>query len=237
MPRRQVFVETRLRAGLAAVWEATQDAAAHSRWDLRFGRIEDVTPQSGDRARVFRYAIGRGRWSIAGTGTSVGERRRPDGTVTSALRFASPDRLSLIRRGSGWWRYVPDAGGTRFLTGYDYEPGWGRLGAVVDRLVFRRLIGWATAWSFDRLRLWLDDGVPPERALRRGVLDAGARVAAVGLAVRLVRRRPVLAGLLGAAAFLPPAPGAPRAGRCLRRPVDALGRTAPSTLATLPEPA
>ncbi|MFN0090888.1 MAG: hypothetical protein ACKVWR_11560 [Acidimicrobiales bacterium] len=41
----------------------------------------------------------------------------------------------------------------RFLTRYDYRPRWGRLGGLVDRWLFRPVFGWATAWSFDRLRL------------------------------------------------------------------------------------
>jgi hypothetical protein len=47
----------------------------------------------------------------------------------------------------------------RFSTGYDYTPGWGLL---LDRLVMRRVIGWMTAWSFDRLRIWAENGVEPE---------------------------------------------------------------------------
>jgi hypothetical protein len=46
-----------------------------------------------------------------------------------------------------------------FITGYDYAPNWG----VLDRLGVRRLVGWMTAWSFDRLRMWAETGVEPER--------------------------------------------------------------------------
>src|SRR4051812_21246585 len=171
-----IYVEARVRADLNRLWAATQDAAAHTRWDLRFTEIIDVAGRTPDSPREFRYVLRLPGRAIAGTGTSVGERRRPDGTCTSALRFRSSDPLSLIRHGSGWWRYVPTEDGTRFLTGYDYVPGWGRLGEVVDRVVFRRLVGWATAWSFDRLRLWVDEGVAPETALRLAILDAGVRV-------------------------------------------------------------
>lgn len=230
----QIYVETRVRSGLDRLWQSTQDADAHTRWDLRFTSITDVAPQQADAPRSFRYALHLPGRTVAGTGTSVGERRRPDGTCTSALRFASPDPLSLIRRGDGWWRYVPTDDGTRFLTGYDYEPGWGRLGRAVDRLVFRRLLGWATAWSFDRLRLWVDHGVAPELALRRALLDAGLRAGAVIAAVRGRRSVP---GVLPALLLLaPPLPGAPRASRCLRRPPDRVGRSAPDSLRTLVEP-
>jgi hypothetical protein len=43
-------------------------------------------------------------------------------------------------------------------------------------LVFRPLIGWATAWSFDRLRLWLDRGVPPKISMRMASIHALARL-------------------------------------------------------------
>ena len=234
MPR-PLYVETLVRSGMDGLWEATQDASAHTRWDLRFSRIVDVTPQSGDAPRAFRYELRLPGRTIAGTGTSLGERRRTDGSATSALRFGSDDPLSLIARGSGWWRYVPTADGTRFLTGYDYEPGWGLLGRGVDRLVFRRLLGWATAWSFDRLRLGCDEGVPPERALRRGLADGALRLAGATAATVGVRRRSPLA-LAALLLLAPPVPGAPRAGRCLRSPGDRLARTAPASLARLEEP-
>jgi hypothetical protein len=47
----------------------------------------------------------------------------------------------------------------RFSTGYDYTPGWGTL---LDRLMMRPVVGWMTAWSFDRLRIWAETGVEPE---------------------------------------------------------------------------
>src|SRR5690606_40492601 len=95
---------------------------------------------------------------VRGTGVSIGEKNGSDGATTSALRFHTDDRLSPIAAGRGYWRYVPDGPRTRFVTGYDYAPGWGPLDVVV-----RPLLGWATAWSFDRLRIWLEAGVPPER--------------------------------------------------------------------------
>ncbi|MBC7763625.1 MAG: SRPBCC family protein, partial [Candidatus Saccharibacteria bacterium] len=36
---------------------------------------------------------------------------------------------------------------------------WGRL---LDRVMIRPLVGWMTAWSFDRLRIWAETGVEPE---------------------------------------------------------------------------
>jgi hypothetical protein len=155
MGRRPIYVETLIRAPLEEVWAKTQTPAEHVRWDARFTAIEPLPD------RRFRYAtrIGFGL-EIEGLGESVA------GGGTSALRFWSDDARSLIRAGSGYWRYVPTGEGVRFLTRYDYDTRWGALGALVDRLVFRPLLGWATAWSFDRLRIWLEDGVEPERSHR-----------------------------------------------------------------------
>jgi hypothetical protein len=57
---------------------------------------------------------------------------------------------SLIREGSGYWKYVPVPDGVRFLTWYDYEVRFGRLGRAVDAAAFRPLIGWATAVGVGR---------------------------------------------------------------------------------------
>ncbi|WIB13372.1 SRPBCC family protein [Curtobacterium sp. MCPF17_052] len=115
-------------------------------------------PADTDGAARFTYVRRSALHDVHGTGISIGERLRDDGTRTSALRFATDDGLSPIRTGRGYWRYVPtDDGRTRFITGYDYDSGWGPLDLVV-----RPLLGWATAWSFDRLRVWLEGGAEPE---------------------------------------------------------------------------
>jgi len=158
---RPIYVETLIRADPQTVWRSTQDPALHQRWDLRF---TEINPTGGGR---FRYATRILGLTVTGIGTHAGERRRTDGSRTSALRFASADPLSLIRSGSGYWRYIPTGDGTRFVTGFDYSTRWGAVGAIAD-LVFRPLFGWATAWSFDRLRLWLEDGIPPETHRLRG---------------------------------------------------------------------
>ncbi|MGF0118594.1 SRPBCC family protein [Promicromonospora sp. Marseille-Q5078] len=158
MTRRGIYVETRIDAPLETVWALTQDPAQHVRWDVRFSRIVPTTPTAGGATR-FTYTRRTPVGTVAGDGVSIGESARPDGTRTSALRFATTDRRSPIRAGRGYWRYTPDGDGVRFVTGYDYDPGWGR---VLDR-VARPVLGWATAWSFDRLRLWAERGEEPER--------------------------------------------------------------------------
>lgn len=203
MPR-PLYVETLVRGDLDRLWSLTQDPVEHVRWDLRFSRITP-TGRAPAGHETFEYALDLPGRTLTGTGTSVGERRRPDGTRTSALRFATADRLSLLRRGSGYWRYVPTADGVRFLTGYDYEPGWGRAGRVVDAVAFRPVLGWMTAWSFDRLRLWVERDQDPAASARRALADAGARLAALAVAARLAAgavrpspsRRPGAAGRVG----------------------------------------
>src|SRR6185295_8143423 len=108
-------------------------------------------------------------------GESVGERVAPDGSRSSALKFSSQDSRSIIREGSGYWKYIPTPQGIRFLTWYDYRTRFGPIGVIIDRFVFRPLIGWATAWSFDRLRLWLEQGIAPEASMRQSLIHSIAR--------------------------------------------------------------
>lgn len=153
-----IHVEVLVRADLDRVWELTQDPARHSRWDARFSRITPVEDLD-DGGYRFRYELRLPGRTLRGTGTSLGERWSDSGARTSTLRFAPDDRWSPLGAGRGYWRYVPTPDGVLFLTGYDYAPGWGRLADVV----VRPFVGWLTAWSFDRLRIWAETGVPPER--------------------------------------------------------------------------
>jgi hypothetical protein len=172
-----VYVEILIRAPLADVWDHTQTPDLHERWDLRFTGIEYLPRPNPAEPQRFRYTTRLGFGiAIAGDGETVGERDLPDGSRASALRFGSEQRRSLIRRGSGYWKYVPTPDGVRFLTAYDYETRFGAAGALFDRLVFRPLIGWATAWSFDRLRLWVERGVEPAQSMRQAVVHGIARV-------------------------------------------------------------
>jgi DoxX-like family len=63
-----------------------------------------------------------------------------------------------------------------FLTWYDYRTRFGAAGRLVDRIFFRPLIGWATAWSFDRLRLWMERGISPQVSFRLALIHAFARL-------------------------------------------------------------
>ncbi|MFP7833396.1 SRPBCC family protein [Marisediminicola sp. LYQ134] len=155
---RALYVETFVRADVDTVWGLTQNPSQHTRWDVRFSRIAPAGDLA-DGGYRFDYERRLPGHTIRGTGTSIGEKIRSDGTRTSALRFTTTDRLSPLRSGQGYWRYVPVDGGVRFITGYDYEPGFGPL---VDRAL-RPLVLWMTAWSFDRLRIWAETGTAPER--------------------------------------------------------------------------
>lgn len=161
-----IYVEIDIKADVDRVWQLTQDPDQHSRWDIRFSSIEPVAALPGGGSR-FVYRRRMLIHTIVGTGTTLGEKQRPDGMFTSALRFATDDRLSPLRSGRGYWRYIATAQGTTFITGFDYEPGWGR---VIDRLIMRRVIGWMTAWSFDCLRIWAETGTPPGRWTAGSVL-------------------------------------------------------------------
>ncbi|WP_405791674.1 hypothetical protein [Streptomyces sp. NBC_01506] len=257
-----LYVETRIRTDMDTLWERTQDPAHHQRWDLRFSEI-DYLPRPAGEPQRFRYAVRVLPFlTVSGTGVSAGESGGADGRRVSVLRFASPHPLSLLAEGSGYWRYVPTPDGVRFLTGYDYRPRWGRLGAVADRWAFRPLMGWATAWSFDRLRLWCEHGVSPARSLAYGAAELTARLLAVpGVFAALAPygdggagpadgaaawALPVVVALVLAALLLllPPLPHTPAARRCLRTPPG--GPTAqasapsaqavPALLATLERP-
>jgi hypothetical protein len=62
------------------------------------------------------------------------------------------------------------------LTWYDYQTRFGIVGKLIDRLIFRRLLGWATAWSFDCLRLWIELGIDPTISMRNSLIHALARI-------------------------------------------------------------
>lgn len=245
--RERIYVEAFIRAPLDRLWEMSQEPGAHPRWDLRFTAIVPTGTGSDGNTR-FRYEFELPFHTIRGTGISLGHRQRADGQATSVLKFSTTDSLSPIGPGVGYWRYVPAQGGVRFITGYDYEPGWGLLGRVLDRRVIRPALGWATAWSFDRLRLWAEEGVDPATARTAWILDRTARAGGLTGAALLLRRYfagsgtyaalPFLAAAAATAVFTIPAHRTvPRAGGCLRQAPDRRAGVAPSALATLPAPA
>jgi hypothetical protein len=173
-----IYVEILVRAPIDVLWAHTQTPECHEQWDLRFSKIDYIPPVDDASPQRFRYAtrIGFGL-EVSGEGETTGQRNLPDGSSTSVLKFASDAPLSIIREGSGYWKYIPTQDGVRFLTWYDYKPRFGVAGAIFDRLVFRPLIGWATAWSFDRLRLWVEEHLDPRVAVRLATIHGAARLA------------------------------------------------------------
>jgi hypothetical protein len=207
------------------LWQKTQDPHLHQRWDLRFSTIDYLSRTSQSEPQQFLYSTRLGFGiSIAGAGESTGT-REINGERTSALKFWSDHPLSLIRVGTGYWKYIPCDDGVRFLTWYDYDPRFGGAGKLIDRALFRPAIGWATAWSFDRLRLWLETGTTPEASRNRALLYAGNIAIALllgGTALRArhlsMRARVLLAGASMAALAVSRAAArnVPRASRCAR---------------------
>lgn len=182
MSQRALYIETTIHTTLDEVWDTSQDPKLHQRWDLRFSEIEYLPRVEGEPQR-FVYASRVAGVRVEGRGESIGERFRPDGASSSSLRFWSDHPLAIIREGSGFWRYVPTPEGVRFYTGYDYQVRWGWFGRLVDKVLFRSWMRWATAWSFDRLRLWLEHGIQPEVSWSLSVAHASARL---GLAMMWV---------------------------------------------------
>ncbi len=173
-----IYVEIEILGPLDQVWMRTQAPELHEKWDLRFSEIRYLPRPDALLPQRFLYAtrIGFGL-KIRGEGESVGSGGNGD-ERSSALKFWSEDPKSLIREGSGFWKYVKlDEHATRFLTRYDYDVRFGVVGRLVDRWAFRPLIGWATAWSFDRLRLWIEKGIEPALAMRRWLIYLLSRLA------------------------------------------------------------
>jgi hypothetical protein len=197
-----IYVEIPIRGSMNELWEKTQNPELHQRWDLRFTQIQYL-PRESEKKQKFLYCtrIGFGL-KIDGRGESTGTRNGDDGTRTSSLSFWSADPKSLIKAGSGYWKYVPASDEIRFLTWYDYDTRFGLLGKACDRCLFRPLIGWATAWSFDRLRLWIERGIPPEASRDRALVYSVARSTLAfiwfyhGLIPKLLRRDAIELDLL-----------------------------------------
>lgn len=181
---------------LETLWHHTQTPDFHERWDLRFSTIEYLPKPNPDDPQRFRYAtrIGFGL-TVEGWGESIASRVN-ESERTSSLRFGSESRISLIREGSGYWKYTTTDHGVEFETGYDYRTRFGLAGSLFDRFVFRPLMGWATAWSFDRLRLWAERRIDPALSAQRAITHAAARIGLAsvffwhGLVPKLIARHP-----------------------------------------------
>ncbi|APZ96037.1 hypothetical protein Fuma_05700 [Fuerstiella marisgermanici] len=191
-----IYVETFVQGSLHDLWKKTQTPELHERWDARFTSITYLHRASESQPQRFRYSTRMAfGLCVDGEGETVGS-RDDAGRRTSSLRFWSNDIKSLIREGAGYWQYIPVDDGVRFITGYDYQTRFGWVGRIFDRFVFRPLMGWATAWSFDRLRLWIEKDIDPAVTMQRTVVHFICRItlAAVwiyqGLIPKLIARHP-----------------------------------------------
>ncbi|NIK71514.1 DoxX-like family protein [Paenibacillus sp. BK720] len=171
MKRKPIYVELIIHADMESLWTYTQTAELHEQWDLRFSSINYLPRKSERNTQDFLYEtrIGFGL-RISGTGRAKSSVREGTGVRLSTLAFGSEQPFSLIRHGAGYWQYRPNADSITFLTKYDYATRFGRLGHWFDRLLFRPLFGWATALSFDVLRLWLEKQIPPAVSLQRTLI-------------------------------------------------------------------
>lgn len=167
MKRKPLYIETHIACDLETLWARTQDPALHQLWDLRFSEIKYLLKPDAETRQRFLYStqIGFGL-KVDGVGESIATKTAASGESTSVLKFWSDHPLSLIRTGAGYWKYRPDATGMKFFTGYDYETRWGLPGALLDKWFFRPMMVWATAWSFDRLKNWIEKDIHPARAMK-----------------------------------------------------------------------
>ncbi|MCH7403507.1 DoxX-like family protein [Belliella kenyensis] len=166
MKRRPLYIETKIKCDFDTLWTNTQEPSIHQQWDLRFTEIEYLPKNDPTDPQKFLYStkVGFGI-KVDGIGESVATKTKDNGESTSVLKFSSDSKFSLIKQGSGYWKYVPKSGGIKFFTGYDYETRWGLFGKLIDKFTFRPLMIWATAWSFDCLKNWIEKGLHPKQAL------------------------------------------------------------------------
>lgn len=167
MKKRPLYIETKIKSDLNTLWTNTQDPSIHQQWDLRFSEITYISKDNPTDPQKFFYStkIGFGI-RVDGIGESVANKTKDNGESTSVLKFSSDSRISLIKHGSGYWKYIPEGDGIKFFTGYDYDTRWGIFGKLVDKFIFRPLMVWATAWSFDCLKNWIEKGFHPKQAIK-----------------------------------------------------------------------
>lgn len=163
-----LYIETVIDCPLETIWDYTQNPKIHEQWDLRFTEIEYLPKESESLPQQFLYStkIGFGL-EVSGHGESAGTKSKLNGESTSVLKFWSEMPVSIISSGSGYWKYIPMEGSIKFLTGYDYKVRWGIVGKIIDKFIFRPMIGWATAWSFDALKLWIEKKIHPKDSIQK----------------------------------------------------------------------
>lgn len=147
----KIVVEAIIPCDVETLWARSQEPDLHILWDIRFSHIEylDERDANGFNLMDYRTKIGFGV-EIKG----VGRYLQNTPLKHSTFEFESDDWKSIIKIGRGIWQYKPCTEGTYFRTVYDYETNYGKLGALVDRVLFRPVMQLATEWSFETLRRW-----------------------------------------------------------------------------------
>lgn len=167
MAGKPIYVEIEMQDDIERIWEYSQNPKLHEQWDLRFTSItyNDKLPEEEIQTFTYSTKVMPGI-QVKGWGESKGTHEKASGEKTSALHFGTEQLLSPIAEGKGYWKYIPHAKGTTFLTQYNYDVRFGVLGKAVDRL-FRPVMGWGTALSFDVLKRWVETGESPKTQYRR----------------------------------------------------------------------
>ncbi|RHW39338.1 hypothetical protein D1B33_00375 [Lysinibacillus yapensis] len=161
MKNKPVYVEIEIDTQMDKLWRATQTPDLHEQWDLRFSSITYL-PKKENEPQHFSYQrkLGFGQ-RIEGWGITAGSHEGNNGSRTSSLHFGTDHPISPIKEGKGYWKYIPNEKSITFLTQYDYDANFGKFGQILDRILFRPLIGWGTALSFDVLKRWLEKREAP----------------------------------------------------------------------------
>ncbi|MEE1132038.1 MAG: DoxX-like family protein [Caryophanon sp.] len=163
MSNKPIYVEIDINCSIDEAWTYTQQPQLHEQWDLRFSRITYLDKAHEDEPQRFTYTTNvLPGVSVSGWGESKGTHEKESGVKTSSLHFGTKQRISPIQEGKGYWQYVPRQDGMTFLTQYDYDVRYG----AIDK-IFRPMIGWTTALSFDVLARWLEQGERPRTQYRR----------------------------------------------------------------------
>ena len=167
MKKNPIYVEIDIDSTIDQVWNYTQHPILHEQWDLRFTTITYNEKKNDDAPQTFTYEtrIMPGL-KVSGWGESKGTHEKESGVKTSSLHFGTPQKISPIKEGKGYWQYIPKDKHVTFLTQYDYDVRFGLIGQLLDK-VFRPVMGWATALSFDVLARWLQTGERPHTQYRR----------------------------------------------------------------------
>ena len=162
-----IYVEIEIESTVEEVWRYTQQPTLHEQWDLRFTSITYNEKEHADAPQTFTYSTKvMPCLTVSGWGESKGTHEKESGMKTSSLHFGTPQLISPIKEGKGYWQYIPNGKHVTFLTQYNYEVRFGWIGRLFDR-IFRPMMGWATALSFDVLARWIQSGESPSTQYRR----------------------------------------------------------------------